>query len=282
MKYCNLFEPLSAQSETLYFKRDSHWDNKGALLAYNEVLNTLGKEHNDFSNATVTRRKDFVGDLSKMLYPASEEAEYNEYYGAEDFYSYTTDTKSVEDTLIKTANPNARGTLYMYRDSFGNALVPFFASAYGSAVFTKAFPMNIAADFAANKPDTFVMELVERNLSWLLTMPPMLPASELSYYRSAGMLQGKAEFTVNPCEYAAEYTQISGTLNGVTLDSRAEYYVSVNDRVYEAYSHKTESSDGFLVYLPSADYPAEAALDIKLIVKNNGEYFEITGGSNEN
>ena len=170
----------------------------------------------------------------------------------------------------------------MYRDSFGNALVPFFASAYGNAVFTKAFPMNIAADFAANKPDTFVMELVERNLSWLLTMPPMLPASELSYYKTAGTLEGKANFTVKPCEYAAEYTQISGTLDGVTLDSKAEYYISVNNKVYEAYSHKTESSDGFLVYLPSADYPAEAALEIKLIVKNNGEFYEITGGSNEN
>ena len=37
--------------------------------------------------------------------------------------------------------------------------------------------MNVAADLAADKPDTFVMELVERNISWLMTMPPLLPAS---------------------------------------------------------------------------------------------------------
>ena len=67
----------------------------------------------------------------------------------------------------------------------------------------------------------------------------------------------------------------------MTLDSGAEYYLSVNDKVYEAYSLKTEGGDGFLVYLPSDAYPAEAALDIKLIVKNNGEYYEITGGSYE-
>ena len=98
MTYCDLFEPLSAQSETLYFKRDSHWNNKGALLAYNEVLNALGKEHNDFSNATVTRRKDFVGDLSKMLYPGGGEAEYNDYYGAERFYAYYSPTPNPSRT----------------------------------------------------------------------------------------------------------------------------------------------------------------------------------------
>ena len=280
--YCDLFAPLGERSKTLYFKRDSHWDNTGALLAYNEVTDSLGKEHNDYSGAVVTRRRDFTGDLSKMLYPASEEAEYNTYYGAETYYSYITDTKSVEDTLIKTEAPDARGTLYMYRDSFGNALVPFFASAYHNATFTKAFPMNVAADLDACKPDTFVMELVERNINWLITMPPLLPASELSYYKSAGTIDGKATFKVKPCDYAAEYTEITGTAEGVELDSKAEYYVSVNNRVYEAYSLTRDGADGFLVYLPADAYPAEAALDIKLIVKSNGEFYEITGGSNEN
>ena len=279
--YCDLFAPLSSQSETLYFRRDSHWNNKGALLAYNEVMNALGKEHDNYSAAEVTRKKDFVGDLSKMVYPRGGEAEYNYYYGAENAYGYVTDTQSVEDTLIKTQNPNAAGTLYMYRDSFGNALVPFFASAYGNASFTKAFPMNVAADLAADKPDTFVMELVERNIGWLITMPPLLPAAETTLFQAPSALGGKAEFTVAPCDYAAEYTAVSGTLSGVTLDSGAEYYLSVNDKVYEAYSLKTEGGDGFLVYLPSDAYPAEAALDIKLIVKNNGEYYEITGGSYE-
>ncbi len=195
VNYCNLFEPLSEQSETLYFARDSHWNNKGALLAYNTALDTLQKPHDDYSAAEVTRKKDFTGDLSKMLYPVSSEPEYNYYYGAEEKYTYTTDTKSVEDTLIQTTNPNASGALYMYRDSFGNALVPFFASAYGNATFTKAFPMNIRQDIAANKPDTFVMELVERNIKWLITMPPMLPAPELSYYKASGTVEGKPAIT---------------------------------------------------------------------------------------
>ena len=106
--YCDLFAPLSSQSETLYFRRDSHWNNKGALLAYNEVMNALGKEHDDYSAAEVTRKKDFVGDLSKMVYPRGGEAEYNYYYGAENAYGYVTDTQSVEDTLITVTRSATR------------------------------------------------------------------------------------------------------------------------------------------------------------------------------
>ena len=280
VNYCDLFDPLSAQDETLYFAQDSHWNNKGALLAYNEVLDSLQKQHDDYSAAEVTRRKDFRGDLSKMLYPVSSDPEYNYYYGAEDKYSYTTDTKSVEDTLIQTSNPNASGTLYMYRDSFGNALVPFFASAYGNATFTKAFPMNIRQDLAANKPDTFVMELVERNIKWLVTMPPMLPAPELSFYKTSGTVDGSVRVKVTPCDYAAEYTQFSAVIDSPDSGSDAEYYLTVKgsdgaEKTFEAFSYKSVDGDGCIAYLPSDQYPAESSYQIKIMVKNKDGFFEL-------
>ncbi len=280
VNYCNLFEPLSAQDETLYFARDSHWNNKGALLAYNSILNQLNQPHDDYSSAEVTRKKDFAGDLSKMLYPVSSEPEYNYYYGAEEKYAYTTDTKSVEDTLIKTENPNSSGTLYMYRDSFGNALVPFFASAYNTATFTKAFPMNIRQDLASNKPDTFVMELVERNIKWLITMPPMLPAPELSFYKLSGTVEGSPKVKVQPCDYAAEYTQVSAVIEGAASESGGEYYITVKDesgteKTFEAFSYKTEEGDGLLAYLPSESYPSEGSYTIKIMVKNKDGFFEL-------
>jgi len=48
-------------------------------------------------------------------------------------YSYVTPTKSVEEAIIATENDKASDRLYMYRDSFGNALLPYFANAYNEA-----------------------------------------------------------------------------------------------------------------------------------------------------
>ncbi|MBR1483534.1 MAG: hypothetical protein IJ598_11285 [Ruminococcus sp.] len=277
--YCNLFEPLAAQNETLYFERDSHWNNKGALLAYNTMLDQLGKAHEDFSGTEVVREKSFTGDLAKMLFPVESEPEYDYNYGAQQLYTYVTDTKSVEDTLIRTQS-DAQGTLYMYRDSFGNALVPFFATAYGQATFTKSFPMNIRQGLAENKPDTFVMELVERNIPWLLTMPPMMPAPQLGVYQTQGVLEATVSTEVKPCTFAAEYTEITGTVACQALSDDAVYCVTVTDsggaeKTFEAFNYKSENGDGFLAYLPADQYPAESVSDVKILVKNNGEYFEI-------
>lgn len=280
--YCDLFALFESREETLYFARDSHWNNEGALLAYDAMLTQLGKGHDDYSSAPSERRKDFTGDLAAMLYPAGSEPEYNTYYGAEERYRYVTETASVEDSFIRTESGET-GSLYMYRDSFGNALLPFFAAGYGNATFTKSFPMILKNDFETVGPDTFVLELVERNLDWLITRPPVLDAPSLSYYNSEGTLKGKAETAVKPCEYAPAYTEISGTVSQAALRDDAVFYVEITGSdgktaAYEAFSLSTDESDcAFAAYLPADAYPADAEWKIGVIVKNGDDYYEIGG-----
>ncbi len=279
--YADLFGLFEEQDEVLYFARDSHWNNKGALLAYDRILTALGKEHDDYSTAAASRRKDFVGDLSRMLYPAGAEPEYNTYYGAEERYRYVTPTKSVEDGRITTANSDATGRLYMYRDSFGNALLPFFASAYGDATFTKAFPMILPADLAAAKPDTFIMELVERNVSWLITQPPVLPSPELSWYKLAGEEQNAVTAEANPCLYSKDYIGFSGEIDSALLADGDVLYVAVTDgtgqtATYECYGMRGEGDKtGFLAYAHAKDYPASGELGISVIKQSGSEFIQL-------
>lgn len=279
--YADLFGIFEEQDEVLYFARDSHWNNKGALLAYDRILTALGKVHDDYSTAPVARRKDFVGDLSRMLYPAGAEPEYNYYYGAEERYEYVTDTKSVEDGRIITANPDATGRLYMYRDSFGNALLPFFAAAYGDATFTKAFPMILPADLASSKPDTFVMELVERNLDWLITQPPVFPAPELSWYKLSGEQENAVTAEAKPCLYSKDYIQFSGEIDSSLLADGDVLYVAVTDgegstATYECYGMRGEGEKtGFLAYAHSEDYPSDGELNISVIKQSGSEFIKL-------
>lgn len=283
VNYCNLYSLFENQDEVLYFAHDSHWNNKGALLAYDAILSQLGKSHDDFSTVQSVRKKDFTGDLAKMIYPSGAEPEYNTYYGAEDRYNYITDTKSVEDSFIKTENSDGSGSLYMYRDSFGNSLLPYFASAYKTAAFTKSFPMLLEKDFEESAPDTFVLELVERNLDWLITRPPVITAPEITYLKTDGTLSGEVKTDISACEYSPLYTEISGEVQCGDLRDDSEFYISVTDSqeknaVYEAYSTSTDESEyAFTAYLPSEAFPADSEADIKIIAKINSGYYEIGG-----
>ena len=286
--YVNLFDLFAQQNETLYLKQDSHWNNKGALLAYNAITAALGKAHPDYADVQATRKKDFAGDLAAMLYPAAHAKEYNYDYGAQN--AYTTAAASVEEPFITTENLDAGGSLYMYRDSFGNSLLPFFASAYGTATFTKSFPMVLSNDLPAAKPDVFVMELVERNIDWLLKTPPVLPAPrrEITLPQQCGE---SVDVTAEICPYSSEYIEISGNL----LYDKEEGSVCValtgadgKTAVYECYAAlDADGNDGYLAYVPAADYPAGAPLTVTVLSVNGtvcavrGSQTVVIGGSYE-
>ena len=77
LKYCDLLNVLSQSEEVLYHKQDSHWNNKGALIAYNSILSSIEKSHDDYDGVDAVRKKNFYGDLSKMLYPSTAQCEFN-------------------------------------------------------------------------------------------------------------------------------------------------------------------------------------------------------------
>lgn len=289
--YADLFGVFEEQDEVLYFARDSHWNNKGALLAYDTILTALGKAHDDYAAAPVLRRRDFIGDLSRMLYPVGGEAEYNWYYGAEE--RYTTGANSVEDARITTQNPDAAGSLYMYRDSFGNALVPFFAAAYGEATFSKSFTANLEQVFSSGHPDVYIMELVERNLSWLITQPPVFPSPKLSGYRLAEGDPADAVVRAEPCPSArTSFIQFTGEVDSASLADDDVICVAVTDAsgatvTYECCALRADGDrTGFIAYAHAADYPDGCELDISVIKQSGSEFTllataQVTAGGND-
>lgn len=278
VNYCDLFTTFEGQDEVLYFARDSHWNNKGALLASDTILDKLEKAHDDYAAVTVERRKDFVGDLDKMVFPATPRPEYNHYYGTEDCYEYVTNTTSVEDSLIRTHNPDATGSLYMYRDSFGNLLLPVFASAYANATFTKSFPMMLGYDLDANHPDTVIFEIAERNVDWFITEPPIMEAPVLDAADVDVSGAEQLDVTIEPCEYSPLYLTVSGTLDYSQLGSDPTICVLVVDEdgkstLYECYNYLTSAGDnGFLAYLDASKYDGQTQLKVSVISREAEGY----------
>ena len=168
--YADLFTFLSEQDEILYLKTDSHWTNRGAALAHDFLMETLGLPHTAFAQAEYTTAETHRGDLYEMLYPKGTAREAQQAY--ETTFSYVSEPRTAEDILIQPTSPAApNGRLLLCRASFGHSLHPFLAEDFREATITRQMPYPLEQVQAG---DTVIVEIVERNLANLLKYPPNL------------------------------------------------------------------------------------------------------------
>lgn len=155
--FCDVRDVLRNANSLTYYRTDSHWNGYGSALA-----------------SEAFTMQPHRGDLFEMLYPASSRTEDGPALAHARSFSYADDFHAADDQRIRTSSA-ASGTLLMFRDSFGNALHADLAEDFGVALFSRAMPYDLSL-MDDVQPDTLIVELVERNLCWLCTRPPLLPA----------------------------------------------------------------------------------------------------------
>lgn len=267
VSYVDLYEPLAKADEILYHKRDSHWNNKGAACASDFLLEGLGKEHESYTDETYTVKTDFTGDLDEMLYPLATTPEDEIYYDRQTTFAYVGEVGSNFDPRITTVNPVKTGSLVMYRDSFGNALLPFMADAYGNAYFSRGIPYQLT-DVDTMAADTVIVERAERFLPEMAESAPVMPAPE----RTVSTGEDKADpEAVKDMEIITQgnYLKISGRIAEKYLDTESRIYVRTDgDKVYEAFPNDVTLDDGstdcggFTLYLPVGTATEKSNLEI--------------------
>lgn len=174
-------DPSGSEGSLYYLLRDTHWDNRGALVATQAMFDALGRERLPLGIDDATARDDFTGDLESMLYPNAPRTETQWYFAGYDDLANNTGSlwsyvkgADVTDSSIVTESPTGTGSLLMFRDSFGNALLPLWAASYKDASFTKLVPYNLGA-LAKSPADTVVIERAERHVDYLAKNPPIMP-----------------------------------------------------------------------------------------------------------
>lgn len=259
--YADLQAVFDAESETLYHQRDSHWNNKGAALAADALLTGAGKEHDSYDEEAYAVRTDFEGDLDKMLYPLAMEPEDEIYFDKPTSFAYVGEVGSNFDPKITTVNPSKSGSLVMYRDSFGNALLPFMADAYANAYFSRGVPYNLS-DVDVNAADTVIVVRAERFLPEVAQSPPVLDAGEIPL--TGDMAESSVDGALDvQMKAMGPRVQITGRILSGQLDTESGIYLRLNGAAaYEAFPMdvKTESGtddNGFCVYLSADKLKAE-------------------------
>ena len=250
VRYADLFSAFRAQPETLYFAHDSHWTTKGAALAADEINRALGRESGYFS-ADFSAAAAHTGDLFEMRYPAAEDPETDRVFGGALRYTREGSDTRPDSITINTAG-SGTGALLMYRDSFGNTLYPFLADSFAAARFSRATAYNLAMADALGS-DCVVVELVERNLRYLLRFTPVMPAPERAIPAptvSVDTVTLAISAAATPLE---GYTAWCGTLPD---RAGAQILLLCGETAYEAF---TGGDGSFTAYLPAERTPETVA-----------------------
>lgn len=275
--YADLYQALMEENEVLYHARDSHWNNKGAALAADVLMDALGKDHDSYEGESYTVRRDYTGDLDTMLYPLASTADDEIYYDKETTYATVEEIQSNFDPRITTVNPVKEGSLVMYRDSFGNALLPYMADAYANAYFSRGIPYQLM-DVETHSADTVIIERAERFLPEMSQFPPVLTAKEISLTENEELQgsDGAVDVKIKPQGMTA---QLSGRIKEGLLDTDSRIYLKVNGSVYEAFPMDVKvgenlDDNGFCLYLPSELVAADGN-DVEILIEKDNKIYNI-------
>ena len=256
--YLDLTEVLKeAEPEAspwLYHRTDSHWTAEGAAAAADEILNRLSIPHRDYADAAYTVRTDFEGDLAQMLYPAAVTAETEVSYDPAPSYGYIEDVESTFDFYIHTVSGGEGGSAVVYRDSFGNAILPFLAEAWQQAYFTRGTPYTLtdlvdcqASEAVFLRAERFLPDIAEQVPVWGALPSEKVPDEE-------GLREVGASVTSAPEEAQPYYRRIQGFFTDATgekVEPGERIYVEPGDGLlYEAMPVCEDGVESFILYMP--------------------------------
>jgi len=278
--YVDLQEAFTNDEEILYHRLDSHWNNKGAVKVLNLLLDQLGKEHDTYEEVSSQFENVFEGDLYGMLYPAGNEKDDNVIYDKEFTYKYTASINTTNDIKIQTVNTTKQGKVVMFRDSFGDSLLPFAAEEYGEGFFTREVPYPVKA-INEYDADTLIFEVVERHLGLLTQSIPLMGALEKDIEIEASSVDdGCQTMTLEDDE---EFVKVYGTLDPYYVDGEMPVYVRLVSgetvHTYEAFpiAEGSEEEDilfdyGYGLYIDKEDLE-NGSYEIEVLTQAENEWY---------
>lgn len=263
LPYCDMAQALTASAADvqLYHKHDSHWNNTGALCGYRALLDAAGITHTTYDDLAFEESNVWEGDLQRMLFPQSTELDVQHVYPISFTYRYLGRYKDADDLNIDTMQPTGNGALLMFRDSFGEAIIPYLSEHFATAKYSRArpYPMHHLENM---QYDLVIAEIVERNISWLQKEAPKHHALTAAEVPAADRECDGTLYVVND---GTKYLHLYGTMEFSDAEQAPRYYVTLTDAAgtsttylaYNCYEAELLGDDevrdnGFSLWLDSA------------------------------
>jgi len=227
--YADLLSTLAGRNEVLYYLTDTHWTSRGAALGADTILTAFGIS-SDYYSGSFDIETPHKGDLYDMLYPASGANETDLVYSGFCFEELS-NAKNGEALRFSTSCTAGMGKLRCWRDSFGIALYPYLAQSFAEAEFLRSNSYDLTG-LAENGVTHVLIELVERNQSYLLKNSPVLPAPVRDVLIPEAINAGTVDVSVS-----SKNGMLKLELHDIPAapDSTIRVYITDGSTCYEAY-----------------------------------------------
>ena len=159
--YCldAMLEAKESVKENICYKTDTHWNALGAYAGSRELCSALGVELPPLNDPayTITDSGSYSGDLARLVH--LEKFLHEKEYVISGFEKTAVAVDEDEIEYVSDQGKDLR--VYLYRDSYADAMIEYVGSAFSATRFAY-FNSYSYDDLKAFKPDVFVYEGVER------------------------------------------------------------------------------------------------------------------------
>lgn len=251
------------RSRYIYLKNDSHWNNIGALVAYNLVQNNLNSRIEKYDYMPIDESKLYIsqtevsGDLTLMLYPGLTKTDVQYELGIPKDFSSEKPLTNLMDSEINTTCQGRYYYALCFRDSFFNALIPINSNAFAKARYTrnaKTSPYDLNAAKSGDY-NIVMIEIAERNLPNVLYSAPLMDAPEVSAPKAS-----HRRYAEQKCTFVddGESFIFNGELGDwVDLNTKSNIYIELRNsgnisHFYEAFpilSGESYADNGFSAHI---------------------------------
>ena len=170
LEVINLTETLfeAKKSNPVYLKNDTHWNSLGAFKGYESLLKTIQQdfriiqEHQE--DYSYKYEKNYQGDIPRLVYqenPISRPYLDKEVYTSKELFNDDFERHYLNETKEKD--------ILIFHDSFMLAMMPFINETFKNTRYFKSVQLD-KLKIETYQPDIVVLELVERNLTDLITL----------------------------------------------------------------------------------------------------------------
>ncbi len=153
--------------QNLYYKTDTHWNDMGGYIGARALLSELGIDIAPLDQLDTTAIDGDDGDLTGMLNAAGM---MEKGFSKKVITNTPNHVQPVEENYNGRMEYMSEGApqkkVFIRRDSFSTAMIPYLRENLSHSIFMHYIEYD-AQQVWEEKPDVFVLEIVERYLRWL-------------------------------------------------------------------------------------------------------------------
>ena len=153
--------------QNLYYKTDTHWNDLGGYIGARALLSEIGIDIAPLDQLDTVSADGDDGDLTGMLNAAGlMEKGFSKRVITNSPNHVQALEENFDGRMEYTAEGAPQKKVFIRRDSFCTAMIPYLRENLSHSIFTH-YSRYDAQQVWDEKPDVFVLEIVERYIRWL-------------------------------------------------------------------------------------------------------------------